>query len=406
MKINSKLKPVKLLKKAVAMAVIFAMVIGLAPAAGFASSDEGIRVVVDGYNVTFDDQSPVFVDEYILVPVRQVFYQMGFTVSWDNDTRTATLVRSEMTVVIPADVAHIYVDGEAFATDTPQRLQNGRLLLSAAAVEAVGAYTQWDADANVLTITTTAADEDVTDEDTTNEDTIDEDTTDEDAADEDTTNEDATNEDTTDVTPDMLRFQYEYEALNDYPTAAGVNLKAITIPEFNLIQYITPEEILEIAESGTGLIYFGFPQCPWCRQMTPLLIDVALEMGLDVIHYLDLLPIRTTWQLQDGIPVMVDPGHPRYQDLLVAFSSVLEPMELNPFHLTDADGNRINTDELRIFVPTVVAIRDGVIVASHVYTVPASVPGNPYGNQWHPLSEEESLYLRAIYEAIVAALLD
>lgn len=211
------------------------------------------------------------------------------------------------------------------------------------------------------------------------------------------------------VTEDMLRFKEEYEALNGQENAAGTHtLQTITIPEFNLIRYATPEEILEIAESGTGLIYFGFPQCPWCRQMTPLLIDVALDMGVDVIHYLDLLnptSIRTTWELQDGIPVMTNPGHARYQDLLVAFSSILEPLPLNPFHLTDADGNRVNTEELRIFVPTVVAIRNGEIVAHHIYTLESSFPGNPYGNQWNLLTAEETEELRAIYENVIRALL-
>jgi len=206
-------------------------------------------------------------------------------------------------------------------------------------------------------------------------------------------------------TADMLRFKEEYEELNGQRNPADTQTyKTITIPEFNLIRYLTPEEILEIAESGTGLISFGFPQCPWCRQITPLLIDVALDMGLDVINYIDMTEIRTTWELQDGVPVMTDPGHPRYQDLLVAFRSILEPLELNPFALTDSDGNRISTEELRIFVPTIVAIRDGRIVASHIYTVSASFPGNPHSNQWNPLSDEETREMRTIYENIIAAL--
>jgi len=206
---------------------------------------------------------------------------------------------------------------------------------------------------------------------------------------------------------DMLRFKEEYETLNEQKNTAGTHtFKTITIPEFNLIRYTTPEEILEIAESGTGLIYFGFPQCPWCRQMTPLLIEVALYAGLDTIHYIDMTEIRTTWILQDGNPIMTDPGHPRYQDLLTAFRSVIEPLPLNPFHLTDSDGDRVSTEELRIFVPTVVAIRDGIIVGSHVYTVPASAPGNPDGNHWNPLSVEEEGDLRIIYEDLIIALLD
>ena len=204
---------------------------------------------------------------------------------------------------------------------------------------------------------------------------------------------------------DMLRFKEEYEALNGEMNPAGTHTYITNIiPEFNLIEYYTPEDILKLAESGTGLIYFGFPQCPWCRQMTPMLIDIALDMGLDTIYYIDLTNIRSTWELQDGIPVMTNPGHPRYQDLLVAFTSVIEPLVLNPFALTDPEGNRISTGELRIFVPTVVAIRNGQIVGSHVYTVPASFPGNPEGNQWSVLSTEEAKELRTIYENIIRTL--
>ena len=209
------------------------------------------------------------------------------------------------------------------------------------------------------------------------------------------------------ITYDMIRFRAEYEALNGQPNAAGTRLmKTIEIPEMNLISYVTPEEILNIAESGTGLIYFGFPQCPWCRQMTPLLIDVALSLGLEHIYYIDMLPIRTTWELQEGVPVMTDPGHPYYQDLLRVFSAILEPMELNPFHLVDSDGDRINTEELRIFVPTVVAIRDGKIVDYHIYTVERSIPGNEGGYQWYPLSDEEELYLRDIYTRVITAVME
>ena len=205
-------------------------------------------------------------------------------------------------------------------------------------------------------------------------------------------------------TADMLRFKAEHEELNGQRNPADTQTyKTITIPEYNLVRYVTPEEILEIAESGTGFIYFGFPQCPWCRQMTPLLIDLALDMGLDTINYIDMTDIRSTWELQDGVPVRTDPGHPRYQDLLAAFSSVIETLEINPFALTDDDGNRISTGELRIFVPTIVGVRDGNIVGSQMYTVPASFPGNPDGNQWHPLSTEEADEMRAKYRDIIAA---
>lgn len=207
-------------------------------------------------------------------------------------------------------------------------------------------------------------------------------------------------------TADMLRFQQEYEALNGQQNAAGTRtMQTIDIPEFNLIRYSSPEEILfDLLDGGTGLVLFSFPQCPWCRQMMPLLIDTALDMGLDEIFYLNMTTIRSTWELQDGVPVMVDPGHAHYQDLLTAFERVIEPLPLNPFHLTDEDGNRINTEELRIFVPTVVAIRDGRIVDWHVYTSERAFPGNEGNYQWYPLEADESRELRNIYQRVIAAM--
>jgi len=350
------------------MATLLAISLCFVPHMVFANSD--VRVVVDGLEVQFEDQGPVIVDEHVLVPARFVFEQIGFDAVWDAGLGVATLVGAEIAVRIPAAGTHFYVNDEMVIPAISPQLNGGRIFLSVDDIAyAIGGAATWDAAMGVVTIITDA---DVND---------------------------------SGVTPDMLKFKYEYEALNNQPNAAGTAyMKEIAIPEFNLIRYTTPEEILEIADSGTGLILFGFPQCPWCRQMTPLLIDVALQGGLEAIHYIDMTTIRTTWQLVDGEPVMVDPGHERYQDMLEAFRSVIEPMSLNPFHLTDVEGNRVNTGELRIFVPTVVAVRDGVIVGSHVYTVPASYPGNVYGNHWLPLSDDENDYLRAIYEELIAAL--
>ena len=78
---------------------------------------------------------------------------------------------------------------------------------------------------------------------------------------------------------------------------------------------------------------------------------------------------------------------------------------MNPFHLLDTEGNQVNTGELRIFVPTVVAINQGRIVDFHFYTVERSTPGNEGGYQWYPLSDDEEQYLRSIYERIISTVL-
>ena len=64
-------------------------------------------------NLVETDTPPTVVDGRTLVPVRAIFEAIGATVEWNNDTRTATGIRDDVTVVIQIDNATAYVNGEA-----------------------------------------------------------------------------------------------------------------------------------------------------------------------------------------------------------------------------------------------------------------------------------------------------
>ena len=78
-------------------------------------------------------------------------------------------------------------------------------------------------------------------------------------------------------TTDAQKFKKEYEALNGQSNYAGVLHKTIEISENNPMIYATDEEVITMLESGTGIIYFGFPDCPWCRAALPVLLEAAEE---------------------------------------------------------------------------------------------------------------------------------
>ena len=143
----------KLAKKLLAMTVVLAMVLGLTSTVVFADSD--VRVVVDGVEVEFIDQGPIMRDGRVLAPVRGVFTQMGFAVSWNGSDRVATLTSADVVVVIPADGAHFYVNGEVITPVVAQFMLNGRIMLPVGAIaEAVGATAIFDSAARVVTVTT------------------------------------------------------------------------------------------------------------------------------------------------------------------------------------------------------------------------------------------------------------
>ena len=68
--------------------------------------------------------------------------------------------------------------------------------------------------------------------------------------------------------------------------------KEYNITEDNIFVYKNAEEIIKILENGTGVVYLGFPECPWCRAYVPMLNEIAKENHFDKIYYYNILKDR------------------------------------------------------------------------------------------------------------------
>ncbi len=70
----------------------------------------------------------------------------------------------------------------------------------------------------------------------------------------------------------------------------------------------TAEEIIGILEHGTGVVYLGFPECPWCKAYVPMLADLAVDVGIDQIFYLNVLEDRSnnTEEYQKIVEILGD----------------------------------------------------------------------------------------------------
>ena len=65
-----------------------------------------------------------------------------------------------------------------------------------------------------------------------------------------------------------------------------------SVTKDNVFVYRSAEEIINILEHGTGVVYLGFPECPWCTAYVPYLNEVAKENHLDKIYYYNILEDR------------------------------------------------------------------------------------------------------------------
>ena len=60
------------------------------------------------------------------------------------------------------------------------------------------------------------------------------------------------------------------------------------VPEKNVFVYRTADEIVKILENGTGIVFMGFAECPWCQAYAPILNEVVMDIGIEKIFYCDI----------------------------------------------------------------------------------------------------------------------
>lgn len=157
---------------------------------------------------------------------------------------------------------------------------------------------------------------------------------------------------------DGERFKQEYEELND-------SHLEVNIDSDNMIKYIGLEEAIDIIKNDTGVIYFGYPSCPWCRNAVPVLLDAASSTSLDTIYYVNAYNIRDVKEIDDdGNIVTTNEGDRLYDDLLGVLDDILDP-----YTLTLDNGEVIDLGEKRLYVPMVLFVKDGEVVSYHLSTV-------------------------------------
>jgi len=157
---------------------------------------------------------------------------------------------------------------------------------------------------------------------------------------------------------DSQKFEKEYEDYNNKDNGWGN--KHISVEASNkIVKYSDYDEVFSILKDGTGVIYFGFPTCPWCRNLVPVLLDAAEEVGIDTIYYLNNLDSRDVKKINDDGEIVVEKeGTKNYYKLVDKLSSVLGEYE----GLNDSSIKRL-------YFPTVIVVKDGKILGSQISTV-------------------------------------
>ena len=156
---------------------------------------------------------------------------------------------------------------------------------------------------------------------------------------------------------DALRFKREYEKLNGVVREKDKQTtRTIKIAKDNPFIYQNEEDIIKrIDNKETFAVYFGFADCPWCRSVVPTLVDVARDMKVDVIYYVDVKDIRNTVEVNDdGEIIITKEGSDGYKQLLEKLNQVLKD-----YTLRDKNAKEVYTGLKRIYAPSLIVVSYG-----------------------------------------------
>lgn len=163
---------------------------------------------------------------------------------------------------------------------------------------------------------------------------------------------------------DSIRFKYSYEYINMIEYSNGKKIK-INIPYDNRIKYLDSDEVLTYLKEKTGIFYFGYNSCPWCRNIVSVLIDTVKENNIDTIYYIDTHKLNLSNIKQE------------------LFNFLGDNLRL------DDEGNKV------LAVPDVYFIKNGNIIGHHLGSV------DSYHNPYNKMTTKQQEELKSIYQSLI-----
>lgn len=200
-------------------------------------------------------------------------------------------------------------------------------------------------------------------------------------------------------TDDSIKFKEEYEVFNNKKASSGKKYKKLNINKNNRVKYSNYDELIDIIKNKTGIIYLGYPTCPWCRSAIPVLFEVVKDNNINTIYYLNIEKERDYYIVEDEKLTYALDDNGKEMKGTDGYFKLLDALDE---HLSDyvisVDGKKYEVGEKRIYAPSVIFVKDGKVIGIHVSTVASQSSG------YDALTKEEHDELYSIYEDYIIEL--
>lgn len=137
------------------IAILLSCISIIFPTLTYAQSN--IQVKLDGNYIKFSGQEPTVINNRTMVPLRGIFEELGYSIEWDADTKTAVLKKDSNSISIQTGANSFKANGETKKLDVPAQILNGSLMLPLRAIgEAAGLSVVWDSSSKTVIMTSIA----------------------------------------------------------------------------------------------------------------------------------------------------------------------------------------------------------------------------------------------------------
>lgn len=148
---------------------------------------------------------------------------------------------------------------------------------------------------------------------------------------------------------------YEFVPREESVSNKKFNEEYTLLDKDNVYVYKSINDIINVLSKGTGIVYLGFPECPWCQRYVVYLNNLAKEYNVKEIYYYNIKDARSN-------------NTKEYQKIVEILNDLL------PY---DDNGNK------KVFVPTVVFVKNGKVIAldDETSTISDGTTPDEYWNQ-------------------------
>jgi hypothetical protein len=113
----------------------------------------GVKVFVKGKKVPFDVEPFITPEGRTMVPLRAIVEALGADVKWDGESRLVTVIKGDVTIVLPVGSLRATVNGAEVALDVPAVIVGNRTMVPLRFLsESLGAQVGWFSRGQVVSV--------------------------------------------------------------------------------------------------------------------------------------------------------------------------------------------------------------------------------------------------------------